>query len=251
MNRRGWLLVVAGVLLASACGGGAPPNVSSLHAAIARRTTMWLGSQGLDEDTAVRLREAGIDTVVVQRGRVDLASGVPVLKLGGDVPRTGVLPVGLELTVERLPAELNPSAAEALWRAIEGDLGAATPAELILDLRELSPDLGAFIAALAEVSGAPVVPVLTVEQLASDEGRDAARAARTCIVPAYGSIERYRPGASESSDPLATRLEGIANLGVRVRVGIVLMPQSIPELGVWGDDLDRICGQETTEIAWT
>jgi hypothetical protein len=45
------------------------------------------------------------------------------------------------------------------------------------------------------------------------------------------------------------RLGTLADLGVRVRVGIVLMPQSIPELGMWGDDLDHICGQEDSKIS--
>jgi len=249
MSRQAWSLVSALVLLVAGCGDDAAPNMTSLGAAIPRQTTVWLGPEGLEEDVALRLGNAGVDEVVVRRGRVDLTSGVPVLRLTNEAPLAAVVPVGVELSVEGLPAKLDPSAAESLWRALEGDLGGLTLAELILDLRQLHPAMGAFLSSLAEVSGASVVPVLTVEQLATAEGRDVARAAGTIIVPAYGSLELYREGAAESADPLPVRLAAIADLGVRVRVGVVLMPQSIPQLGVWGDDLDLICGQNVTEIS--
>ena len=45
-----------------------------------RRLVVWLGAEGLDAETAERMRAAGVDEVVVRRGSMNLAGRAPVLR---------------------------------------------------------------------------------------------------------------------------------------------------------------------------
>ena len=66
------------------CGGGGPSfqEVSPTP----RRLVVWLGAEGLDAETAERMRAAGVDEVVVRRGSMNLAGRAPVLRFNSMPP---------------------------------------------------------------------------------------------------------------------------------------------------------------------
>jgi hypothetical protein len=209
---------------------------------------VWLGDEGLDESVAERLQRVGVDRVVVRRGSVDLAGQAPILRVNSVGEVGGAIPVGIALEVRGVRPGLDLAAAEAVWRAVEAELGRITPAELILDLPNLAEGLDLFITHLAEVSGLPVVPVLGFEQLQSEEGRRVAQAARSCVVPAFGTDGADLRGIGELDPlPLNKKLEPLVGSGVRVRFAIVLRPRTEPPLAGPGENLNSLTeGQATT-----
>jgi len=209
---------------------------------------VWLGDEGLDEGVAKRLQRVGVDRVVVRRGSVDLAGQAPVLKINSVGEIGGAIPVGIALQVRGVRPGLDQAAAEAVWRAVEAELGGVTPAELILDLPTLTEGLDLFITYLAEVSGLPIVPVLGFEQLQLEEGRQVARAARSCVVPAFGTDGADLRGIGELDPlPLNKKLEPLVGSGIRVRFAIVLRPRTEPPLTGPGENLNSLTeGQITT-----
>jgi hypothetical protein len=194
------------------------------------------------------LQRVGVDRVVVRRGSVDLAGQAPVLRIDATGAVGGAIPVGIALQVRGVRPGLDHAAAEAVWRAVEAELGGITPAELILDLPVLTEGLDLFVKNLAEVSGLPIVPVLGFEQLQLEEGRRVARAARSCLVPAFGTDGADIRGVGELDPlPLDKKLEPLVGSGVSVRFAIVLRPRTEPPLGGPGEHLNALTeGQATT-----
>ena len=137
------------------CGGGGPSFQEV--APTPRRLVVWLGAEGLDAETAARMRAAGGDEVVVRRGSMNLSGRAPVLRFNSTPPIEGAIPVGIALEVQGVREDLDRAAAEAVWRAIDAELDGSVPAELILDLPRLTQSLDAFVTALTEVSGVSVV----------------------------------------------------------------------------------------------
>lgn len=233
--RRGLLVAVtAAAFLLPACAAR-PPQASGAPAAIPRRSVVWLGPEGVDLATAGALAARGVDLLVVHRGSVSLAGGVPVLRLAPSPPVSGPVPAATAIRLEGLDGDLDPSLADVLWQGLSADFGSDVPAELIFELRRTPPGLADLLARLAFVSGVPVVPVLLPEQLDQEEVGDVIVAARGAIVPAFGILGAFRPGSAEGARPLRERVEAIAGLGVPVRIAIVLAPSSEPQLDGWSE----------------
>ncbi|MCP4901974.1 MAG: hypothetical protein GY906_33840 [bacterium] len=246
-NRSTILLLSLMVVLG--CRGDRQLAAGRIEAAAPRRSTVWIGPEGLDESTSTLLRRAGVDGVVLRRGTVDLSSEVPTLRLQAAPRIAGSLPVGVALYVEAIGPEVGSESAQVLWRALAPVVGESMGAEILLDFPVMRPGLGTFLESLSNVSGLPVVPVLTVDQLGAPGALEAVKAARSCVVLVYGGVGIIRSGANPSNDNLDEQLAPLAASGARVRVGIVLEPETEPALSRWGDDLSLLAASENAEIA--
>ncbi len=226
--RRAW--IAAAVIAAAIACGGQPPTLGEV-APTPRKMTVWLDGQGLDAGTAGRMRDVGVDMVVVRRGSIDLRNRAPVLRIDPPVEVTGPIPVATALTVSGTRSGLDREDARALWQVLDPELGGSPPAELILDLPMLEDGFDVFLVALREESGVAVVPMLSFDQLASAAGRATAVAAGSCIVPAFGTEESGLRGIGELAPlPLNDKLAPLAETDVRVRIGIALQARTIPEV---------------------
>ena len=245
-----WIPVAAIVVLAAAaCGDVGRPAAAPGPASAPRRAVVWLTGEGLDEITAAELARVGIDEVVVRRGAIDLAGDAPVLRFNPGPPVAGGLPVGWLLAVEGAREGLSAGAATAVWRAVMAEASVTPPAEILLDLPQLPPGMADFVARLAAAAEVPLVPVLSVGQLETDEGPRVAAAAGRCMVPAYGTGHPDLRGAGEGGTvPLARKLEPLAGLEISVRIGIAMAPVTRPPLGRWGDDLGPLTEPENAEV---
>jgi hypothetical protein len=202
---------------------------------------VWLGDEGLDAEIAERMRSAGVDEVVVRRGSVNLGGRAPVLRFNTMPPVEGAIPVGIALEVQGAREDLDRASAEAVWRAISGELDGAVPAELILDVPRLTESFGDFVALLTEISGVSVVPLLSFDQIQGEHGLRVAGQARTCIVPAFGTDGADLRGVRELDPlPLRDKLEPLVGRGVRVRLALVVTPRAEPALEGPGDDLNPL-----------
>jgi hypothetical protein len=240
--------VLAALILG--CGGGGPSFQEV--APTPRRLVVWLGAEGLDAETAERMRAAGVDEVVVRRGSMNLAGRVPVLRFDPMPPVEGAIPVGIALEVQGMREDLDRAAAEAVWRAIDAELEGSVPAEVILDVPRLTKDLGEFVTSMTEVSGVPVVPLLSFEQIQQEDGLRSAAGERICVVPAFGTDGADLRGVGELDPlPLWKKLEPLAGTGVRVRLAVVLTPRTEPALEGPGDDLDPLTGVATMSTTST
>jgi len=240
-------VLVSVALLVAACGERAP-NVREIAPA-PRRLVMWLENGGLDADTSVLLQAAGVDEVVLRRGRLDLSGTAPVLRIEPAGEVAGSIPVGIALEVGNVRPGLDKAAAEAVWRAIEAEFGTSVPAELILDLPRLAEGLDDFIVQLSQSSGLAVVPLLGFEQLQTELGLKVAKAARMCIVPAFGTDDADLRGIGELDPlPLEKKLSALVGSGVRVRTAIVLRSRTKPPLVGPGENLDPVTEGQTTKM---
>lgn len=238
----GWIVV-----LAIGCGGRSDEPASGLSPHF-RKTVVWV-SDAIDEDVAARLKRAGVGLLVVRRGFVDLTTGVPVIKIDQAPEIAGDIPVSAALRIESGPVELKPVSASVLWRGLAPVVGDTT-AEIVVDVPTLSPGIPGFVRALDQVSGLPVVPILTVTQIRTDRGVELAMAAGTVIVPLFGPGGVGLRGVADAGNkPLAERLAPLAGTGVRVRAGIVLTPRTDPKLMRTGEDLNLLCEGGRVEIS--
>ncbi len=214
------------------------------------KSVLWLGGATLDADWANRFEEAGIDEIVVDLGTISLGGRAPVVRLRARpvlprVPRSAVL-----LHVRDPRSEQLPESAPAVWQALRSSLAdTIDPVEVLLDLPEVPEGLDAFVSALATAAARPVVPVLTVDQIATDPVRRVVQAAGGAVVLAFGSLGALRPGVRPSNLPLAEQLAPLAGLGIRPRVGVVVRPTSVPPLAGWGQDLDRLTENSVAEVS--
>jgi len=232
------------------CGGGGPSFQEV--APTPRRLVVWLGPEGLDAETAERMRAAGVDEVVVRRGSMNLAGRAPVLRFNPMPPVEGAIPVGISLEVQGAHEGLDRAAAEAVWRAIDAELDGSVPAELILDMPRLAASLDEFVTSLTEVSGVSVVPLLSFEQIQREDGLRTAAGARICVLPAFGTDGADLRGVRELDPlPLWKKLEPLSGSGVRVRLAVVLTPRTEPALEGPGDDLDPLTGVTTMSTTST
>jgi hypothetical protein len=233
------VVIVLALLTSVACGG--KPQIAPEVAPTPRRLVVWLDQSGIGEAAAGRLQQVGVDEVVMWRGKVDLGGQAPVLRIDPAGPVAGPIPLGIALEVSGIRPDLDEATASAVWRALEGDLGGSLPAEVILDLPDLAEGVDEFVVALQQVSGLSVVPVLSFSQLETDLGIRVAVAARSCIVPSFGSDGTFLRGIGERDPlPLREKLASLAETGVRVRIGIVIEPKTEPPLLGPGDDLDPL-----------
>lgn len=208
---------------------------------------MWV-SDGVDEDVARKLKRAGTGLLVVRRGYVDLTTGSPVIKVDRAPVIAGDIPVSAALRIESGSVELTPAAATALWQGLAPVVGDTT-AEIIVDVPTLSPGMPEFVKTLDEVSGLPVVPILTVAQIRTNMGAELAKAAGTIIVPLFGPGGVGLRGAGDAAnESVSDRLQTLVGTGVRVRAGIVLTPITDPRLSQWGESLDVLCEGGQVEI---
>lgn len=170
-----------------------------------------------------------------------MTTGTPVIKIDPALPIAGDIPVSAALRIESGSVPLQSDSASVLWRGL-GPVVGPTTAEIVVDVPTLSPGIPEFVRALDDVSGLPVVPILTVSQIRTDLGLELAKAARTIIVPLFGPGAVGLRGVGDARDePLVDRLATLAGTGVRVRAGIVLTPRTNPKLTGWGDDLSLLC----------
>lgn len=232
------------------CGGGGPSFQEV--APTPRRLVVWLGAEGLDAETAERMRAAGVDEVVVRRGSMNLAGRAPVLRFSPNPPIEGAIPVGIALEVQGVRDDLDRAAAEAVWRAIDAELDGSVPAELILDVPRLTEGFDQFVTSLTEVSGVSVVPLLSFEQIQRENGIRAATGARSCVLPAFGTDGADLRGVRDLDPlPLSKKLEPLIGSGVRVRLAVVLTPRTEPALEGPGDDLDPLSGAASVSTTST
>jgi hypothetical protein len=232
------------------CGGGGPSFQEV--APTPRRLVVWLGDEGLDAETSERMLLAGVDEVVVRRGSMDLGGRAPVLRFNSTPPVEGAIPVAIALEVQGVRADLDRSAAEAVWRAIDAELDGSVPAELILDIPRVTEGLGEFVALLTEISGVSVVPLLSFDQIQHQDGLRAAMGARICVVPAFGTDGADLRGVRQLDPlPLRKKLEPLVGSGVRVRLAVVVTPRAEPALENAGDDLNPLTGAATVSTTST
>jgi hypothetical protein len=204
----------------------------------------------VDAATAERLRLAGVDELVVERGTVNLAGEVPVFRMVPAPPVAGSIPVALSLRVEAVRENIGEGMASAVWRAISAELGGSTPVEIVLDLPEVAPGLADFVGALSNISGVPVVPVLTPRQLRTSEAVRTVSTARTCVVPIAGTGHSSLRGVAELPTlSVAEKLEPLASIGVRVRFAVGLHPITEPVLSEWGDDVNPLTEPENARVS--
>jgi len=246
---RGFLPAALCLALAAGCGGGSAPSGYPGAPPLVRRTVVWLGETGIDEASSLSLRRLGVDLLVVDRGRVSLAHGMPVLRLKPAPPVEGGLPVAVALRLDEIRPDLDPEAADALWRTLITELGGRPPAELLLDLPEVPPGMSEFVARLVQVATVAVLPVVTAEQAGREDVAAVLEAAGRCVVLTFGNLELMRPGATISDLPLDEQLQLLAARGVRVRIGVVLRPQTDPAVSGWGDDLNPLTDQKLTQVS--
>jgi hypothetical protein len=172
-----------------------------------------------------------------------------VLRFEPRPPLAGSLPVGFLLEVEGARPDLADGTAGSVWRALMAEEDGVPPAEIIVDLPDLPAGVATFVHELASAAGIPVVPVLAVDQLAQEEAIRVARAAGQCLVPAFGTeAPSLRGVESRGVQPLARKLEPLAETGVRVRVGIGLEPEVRPAIGSWGDDLGPLTESGNADV---
>ncbi len=248
MTRSLGAAVTAAALFLAGCGSPSQ-RAAGPPAPIPRRAAVWLGPEGIDLGAAAALAARGVDQVVVRRGSASLAGGVPVLRLVPSPPVSGSVPAAVALRLEGLSDGLDPALADVLWQGLVADFGSAVPAELLLDLPRTAAGLAGLIERLARVSSVPVVPVLMPEQLDDEEVRTLVRVAGGAVIPAFGTVATMRKGAVEGDGRLADRLATIAELGVRVRIGIVLDPTAEPPLARFSDGIEGLLVDRAAE--WT
>ena len=237
------LLAVAG----SGCGGNDGGGGASLGT-MPRTLAVWAGPAGVDQVTAAELERTGVDEIVVRRGTVELAGGVPVVRtepapsIAGRIPRAAAFRL-------ILPAEgVDEKTGTILWTALSRELATGPPpAELLLELPALPEGTDALLRRLAALAGLPVVPVLAVDQL-GPHAAAAAEAAGSAVVMAYGQTDRWREGAEPVTGLLRTALAPLAAAGVPVRTGIVIVPRTDPPLERWGEALGPLTEPENAEI---
>jgi hypothetical protein len=240
------------LLCLAACGGRPEPIVLEEAAPTPRRLVVWLDETGLDAETASRLAGSGVDLLVVRRGSILLSGGAPVVRLHPAPVVEGALPVAVELEVEGLGGASRDGDADAVWTALAADFDDALPAELILDLPDLGDGAAEFVARLTRSSGLAVVPLLSIDQLETELGRQVARAAGRCIVPAFGvHPDELRGLESRATRPLDVRLAPIRDLGIKVRVAAVLRPLTEPPTPGWAADLDPLTDETVAEMSRT
>jgi hypothetical protein len=216
---------------------------------IPRRTVIWLGERGLDEITAAGLARVGIDQVVIRRGALDLTGSAPVVRFDPWPELAGDIPIAFLFELEGVREGLDEDTAVAVWRAIAAEEARPGPAEIILDMPELAPGLELFVESLARISGSPVVPLLSLEQLADEGTRSVVSAAGSCVVPVFGTGHPALRGSGKRTNlPLEVKLLPLAELGVRVRLAVSLYPVTEPAIDVWGDDLDPLTEPGLSEV---
>jgi len=162
--------VLLGVLLVGILQGCGGPRARSaaIPAPVPRRSVVWLGPEGLDGDTAARLREVGVDEVVIRRGTVDLSGSQPSLRFLPLPPLTPELPVGLALSVTTGSTAPPPEQASTVWNALAATQSSLVPVELLLDMPSVPEGMDVFVSELAAVAGIPVLPVLAPDQIGEE-----------------------------------------------------------------------------------
>jgi len=242
-------IVLAAGWVAGACGREV--ETAQEHAGDhVRQTVVWLGREGLDAAEADVLGRAGVDRVALRVGEVDLAGDVPVVKLYPEIPVTGDLPVSIVVRVGLLQPGLDPDAAIPVWGVLRDSLGAGRrPSEIILDIPAAEEGFDAFVANLADVSGVPVVPLITTDQLADSRVLAVVEAVQRCSLLAHGAIGLERRGAAVSNLPLTDQLAPLRATGVRPRIAFVLRPEIRPDIRVWGQDLDPLTDPEVANVS--
>lgn len=243
------LLLAAAIVAGVACGDGSSATAPSRMAPTPRRTVLWVGAGGIDEEVGLALQRSGVDELVVRRGAVDVAGGTPVVRMQPAPSLPTRLPVGICLALDGVSEGLAPELADGVWRAVDRELGGDSPAELILDLPRVTGGLSAFLSRLSAVSGVPVVPLVMPEQVRDPVVVELVRASGACVVPVTGELGTIRRGSEAVDRPLAELLAPLAPLGARVRVGVVLHPVTEPPLPQWGDPIDPLCDGGLTEIS--
>lgn len=234
------------------CGGPATTGPAAPPPPRPRTSAVWLGAEGIDAAEARRLQQVGVDQLVVPRGEILLRGATPVLRLEPAPVVEGPIPVAIALRLRAGADPVTDESAATVWKALAAELSDGPPAALILDLPELPEGIDELLAGLARESLVPVIPVLTIAQLDSAPAQRVAAQAETCLVPVAGSPGGWLRGVDDrQGETLVDRLASIRDRGVRVRAGIALHSRSIPELGVWGDDLGPLTERGVAEVSTT
>jgi hypothetical protein len=242
-------VIVAGAVWLVGCADNGLERPENQVAPTPRRMVVWLDETGIDRTTSEDLMNVGVDQLVVRRGAILLSGAAPVVRLLPLPPVEGPIAAAYALEVRGQVQKGRNTAADAVWSALEADFGDRLPTELILDLPDLGEGVPEFISMLARRSGLAVVPVLTVDQLQTEDGRAVARSAHGCIVPVFGTQGADLRGLDDvATQPMAVRLAAIADLDVRVRVAAALRPKTDPMVGAWAEDIDPLTDGVTADI---
>lgn len=242
-------LLAAAMLFLGACSENGSERRAGDVAPTPRRMVVWLDADGVDAETAGRLAASGVDQLVVRRGAVLLSGRAPVVQMLPNPVVEGSIPTAVALEVRGLASKTDDHAADAVWSALEADFGGQLPSELILDLPDTGPSAADFVRRLAQQSGLAVVPVLSISQLQTDEGRAVAETAHRCIVPVFGSQGADLRGLDDlGTQPLKARLAAIRDLDIRIRIAVALRPRTEPEVSAWAEDVDGLTDGEVAEI---
>jgi|AMFO01.1.fsa_nt_gi hypothetical protein len=204
---------------------------------VERRFTLWLMPRPAEIPEPSALAAAGTDEVVLDAGQVDMGTGVPVLRLATPPAPPAGVPFGVFLKLRQMPAKGVARLARPVWSALkEGWPAVAKAREILADMAVMPDGSARFLGALAEVSGIPVVPVVTAAQLSEERVQEAVTAAGRCVVLVAGNLAVVRPGVVPSTLPMADQLSPLAGTGVRPRVAIVIVPRARPALDGWPAD---------------
>ncbi len=214
-----------------------------------RTLAVWAGPSGVDQVTVAELERVGVDEIVVPRGSIELTGGVPVLRTR-PVPQVAEgIPIAVSFLLNIPGRAVDPKAADALWTALSGELGSgAPPRELLLELPNLPEKVDVLVQRLARLSGLPIVPVLGTDQAGDPGAPSLVRATGSCVLVAYGQVERWRKGAAAVTGSYADTAAPLAAAGVPVRAGIVIVPSTDPPLEGWGEALAPLTEPENARI---
>jgi len=213
-----------------------------------RTLAVWAGPSGIDQVTATELARVGVDEIVVRRGTVELAGGVPVVRTETVPPVADEIPQAAAFQLLLPKEEVKAKTATILWTALSRELASGpSPVELLIELPVLPDGTAGLVERLAALSGLPIVPVLSVGQL-GERAAAVARAAGAVTVMAYGQTDRWRSGTEPVAGLLRKALAPLAPAGVPVRTGIVIVPRTDPALDRWGEELGPLTEPENAEI---
>jgi hypothetical protein len=244
---RWMILFLAGTI---ACSGGAPPVTDAPEGSSPqlRQLVAWI-DQPVDEELAIRMAGIGVDRVVVRRGRIDVRSGSPVLRMSAASRVPDTMDIGHWYFVTADETALSDEIGAIVWHTIASSLE-RLPSEVLLEFSTVPAGAGDFIRRLADQSGIPVILVIPTSQLKNPQVVEAARKADGAVVPVAGASDADLRGLSEDrSEPLSERLVALGLNGVPIRAAIGLRSFTSPTLSTWGEDLNLLTETGLGEVS--
>ncbi len=233
---KAWPRLAALVLLAVTAGGAEAPRTLTHR--------VWLLGEAPDEATLLRLRQAGVDGLVVPVGRLELGNGAARFSLTTR-PDVSALAGWSVTALVRVEGSGSPTGDPATFAAQLAPVLRSLPgsAGLLLAARESSPGLVTFATGVAERLRQRVelaLPAPTLARAVPPGGWDGIQV----VAVAFGNPFALGFPPSTLQDDLSA-LERLDTLGVSYRAVIVIAPHAVPVPGPLGASLAAIAGAET------